>query len=108
MFNAWDFPEDEQLQKADLLLFFQKGTWDDHRANKLDAYLERGGGAVYMHWAVNGDDRVREFSTRIGLASQGGKIRYRHGPLTLNLHNTDHPILRNLQDLNCMTKATGC
>ncbi len=97
--NAWDFPDDEQLQQADLLLFFQKGTWDDHRAHKLDAYLERGGGAVYMHWAVNGDARVADFSTRIGLASQGGKIRYRHGPLTLNLHNTDHPILRNLQDL---------
>ena len=97
--TAWEFPSQEQMDASDLLIFFQKGTWNDDRAKKLDAYLARGGGAVYIHWAVNGDERVADFSTRIGLASKGGSIRYRHGPLTLDMHNTDHPIVRNVDQL---------
>ncbi len=77
---AWEFPSDDQIQSADVLIFFQKGTWNDERAKQIDAYLARGGGAVYIHWAVNGDQRVADFSQRIGLASKGGSIRYRHGP----------------------------
>jgi putative heme-binding domain-containing protein len=96
---AWDFPSEEQLATADTLIFFQKGTWNDNRAMKLDAFQARGGGSVYIHWAVNGDDRVVDFSKRIGLASKGGSIGYRHGPLTLEMHNTDHPILRNIDQL---------
>jgi type 1 glutamine amidotransferase len=96
---AWDFPTDQQLDEADVVIFFQKGDWDDHRQEKIDAYLRRGGGAVYIHWAVNGNDRAADFSQRIGLASRGGSIRYRHGPLTLNIHNTDHPIVRNFDGL---------
>jgi len=97
--SAWDFPNEDQLAEADVLVFFQKGAWNDDRAKKLDAYLARGGGAVYIHWAVNGDDRVADMSARIGLASKGGSIRYRHGPLTLDMHNTDHPIMRNIDQL---------
>ena len=96
---AWDFPNEEQMAGADVLIFFQKGAWNDDRARQLDAYQARGGGAVYIHWAVNGDDRVADFSTRIGLASKGNSIRYRHGPLTLDMHNTDHPIMRNIDRL---------
>ena len=96
---AWDFPSEEQMAASDVLIFFQKGTWNDGRAKQLDAYLARGGGAVYIHWAVNGDERVADFSTRIGLASKGGSIKYRHGPLTLDIHNTDHPIVRNVDRL---------
>ncbi len=96
---AWDFPSDEQLTTADSLVFFQKGTWNDDRAKKLDQFLARGGGASYIHWAVNGDDRVADFSQRIGMASRGGSIGFRHGPLSLDLHSTDHPILRNMEPL---------
>ncbi len=96
---AWDFPSEEQLATADSLIFFQKGAWNDDRAKKLDAFQARGGGSVYIHWAVNGDDRVADFSKRIGLASKGGSIGYRHGPLTLDMHNTDHPVLRNIDRL---------
>lgn len=97
---AWDFPSDEQMNRADVLVFFQKGAWTDARQAALDAYQSRGGGAVYIHWAVNGDDRVSDFSKRIGLASQGGNIRFRHGPLQLEMHNTDHPIMRNIDQLS--------
>jgi type 1 glutamine amidotransferase len=96
---AMDFPSDDQLAKANILVFFQKGDWNDERQQKMDAFFERAGGAVYIHWAVNGFDRVADFSKRIGLASKGGSISYRHGPLSLDVHNTDHPIMRNVEPL---------
>jgi len=96
---AWEFPNDEQLTEADVLIFFQKGSWNKARAAHIDKFLARGGGAVYIHWAVNGDERGADFSRRIGLASSAGGIGFRHGPLTLDLHNTDHPILRNFESL---------
>lgn len=97
--TANEFPTDQQLATADVILFFQKGSFSDNRPEKLDAFLQRGGGAIYIHWAVNGNDQVTEFSKRIGYASWGGKISFRHGPLTLDIHNTDHPIVRNFDQL---------
>lgn len=97
---AWEFPSDEQLADADVLLFFQKGSFNQPRPAKLDQFLKRGGGAVYIHWAVNGSDQVQPFSERIGMASWGGKIKFRHGPLTLDIHHTDHPIVRNFDQLH--------
>ncbi len=97
--TASEFPSDEQLTQADVLLFFQKGSFAEQRRTKLDAFLARGGGAVYIHWAVNGDDNVQEFAKRIGYASWGGRIAFRHGPLTLDIHNTDHPIVRNFDQI---------
>ncbi len=97
--TATEFPSDEQLQSADVVIFFQKGSFEGDRPAKLDKFLQRGGGAVYIHWAVNGNDQALEFSQRIGLASWGGRISFRHGPLTLDMHNTDHPILRNFHQI---------
>lgn len=97
--TAWDFPDEDQLHGADVLVFFQKGAWNDEREKSMDRFFARGGGAVYLHWAVNGDERATGFAERIGLASRAGNIRYRHGPLSLVLHNNTHPILRNLSDL---------
>lgn len=93
---AWEFPSDSQLADTDVLLFFQKGSFPKPRPEKLDKFLKEGGGAVYLHWAVNGSDQVKAFSERIGMASWGGKIKFRHGPLTLDIHNTNHPIVRNM------------
>ncbi|MFN9721293.1 MAG: ThuA domain-containing protein, partial [Planctomycetota bacterium] len=49
--------------------------------------------------AVIGNDQVKNFAKRIGLASWGGRIAFRHGPLTLDIQNTDHPIVRNFDRL---------
>lgn len=97
--TAREFPSDEQLAAADVVIFFQKGSFDRERETKLDAFLKAGGGAVYIHWAVNGNDRSADFARRIGLASHGGNIRYRHGPLSLQIHHQEHPIVRNFQSL---------
>ncbi len=96
---AREFPDEQQLKNADLLIFFQKGSFSFKREVELDQFLKRGGGAVFIHWAVNGNDRVEAFAQRIGLASWGGRISYRHGPLTLDVVNRQHPIMRNVERL---------
>jgi len=103
--TAWEFPSAEQIGRADVLVFVQKGAWDLERAQAMDAFFERGGGALYLHWAVNGDERSPDFAKRIGLASRGGAIRFRHGPLTLRIDKPTHPILRNLDRLELLDES---
>ncbi len=98
--SARDFPSDEQLNNADVLIFFQKGSFNASRGASLDRFLKRGGGMVLVHWAVNGDDRAADFARRIGLASKAGGISYRHGPLRLDVDKPDHPIMRNISRLD--------
>lgn len=98
--SAREFPSDEDLATADAIVFFQRGSFADRRPAAMDAFLERGGGAVYVHWAVDGRDQAAEFSKRIGLAALGGSIGFRHGPLDLTMHHGEHPILRNLESLS--------
>lgn len=102
---AWEFPSPDQMDGADVLVFFQKGSWNTQRAKAMDAYFARGGGAIYLHWAINGSDRVEDFSRRIGLASWGGKIKYRHGPLELKVASPEHPIMRNVPTLDLLDES---
>jgi hypothetical protein len=104
--TAWEWPAKEEFQKADVMVFYQHGDWNPQRAVDVDAFLERGGGLVYVHWAVDGRDHAPEFAKRIGLASRGGKIKYRHGPLDLSFNkDTKHPIARNLDKLHLVDES---
>lgn len=104
--TAWEWPTDDQWKAADVAVFFQHGDWDAKRAAATDVFLERGGGLVYIHWAVDGRNNVAEFAKRIGLASKGGTIKYRHGPLDLAFPNGDkHPILRNYKTLQLVDES---
>jgi putative heme-binding domain-containing protein len=102
---AWEFPSEDQLSQADVLVFFQKGSWDETRARAIDTFFARGGGAIYLHWAVNGSEQVSDFSKRIGMASWGGKIKYRHGPLELQITDQEHPIMRNVPTLDLLDES---
>src|SRR4029079_12061851 len=69
------------------------------RAADIDAYLQRGGGLVYIHWAVDGQKGGREFAKRIGLAGLG-LVGFRHGEETLVFNRAaNHPIARNFDKL---------
>jgi putative heme-binding domain-containing protein len=93
--TAWEWPTKEQFQKADVMVFFQRGNWDAKRAADVDAFLERGGGLVYLHWAVDGQKDSPGFAKRIGL-TWGAGSKFRHGALELNFNKeAKHPVARN-------------
>jgi putative heme-binding domain-containing protein len=99
--TADEWPTPAQLRAADVLVFYQQGTWTPDRAADLDAFLARGGGAVYVHYAVDGGPDAAGFARRIGLAWQGGRSKFRHGPLDLRFAaGAGHPIGRNLAKLH--------
>src|SRR5262249_1713029 len=64
--------------------------WNTATARDLDAFLQRGGGAVFLHYAVDGQKNPDELAQRIGLAWRGGASKFRHGPLELKFHS--HPL----------------
>jgi type 1 glutamine amidotransferase len=98
--TGWEWPDREEFRKADVIVFYQHGDWTPERAADIDAFLDRGGGLVYIHWAVDGRADAPGFARRIGLASRGGKIKYRHGPLDLAFATANrHPIARNFDRL---------
>jgi putative heme-binding domain-containing protein len=93
------WPSREQLDNAHVIVFFSANPgWNADRAADLDAFLGRGGGLVYLHFAVNGGKAVESLADRIGLAAHGG-IKYRHGPLTLRFPDAEHPITRGFGKL---------
>lgn len=102
--TAWEWPNAEQLKSADVLVFFQRGRFDADRARGLDALLARGGGAVFIHWAVEGLPDAKGFAERIGL-SGGGPIGFRHGPLDLDLTAAKHPITRNFDRVHFVDES---
>jgi hypothetical protein len=104
--TAWEWPHKEAFHKADVMVFYQHGDWTPQRAADVDAFLERGGGRVYIHWAVDGRDDPPGFAKRIGLASRGGKVKYRHGPLDLAFNKeAKHPVTRNFNHLQLVDES---
>jgi hypothetical protein len=97
--TAWEWPAKQEFEKADVLVFYQHGDWDARRAADIDAFLARGGGVIYIHWAIDGRRLGREFAERIGLAGLGA-VGFRHGELTLHFNQqVKHPVTRNFDAL---------
>ncbi|MBA4149228.1 MAG: ThuA domain-containing protein [Verrucomicrobia bacterium] len=89
--TADKWPSAEQMNKADVIVFYSNNPdWSPGRATELDAYLNRGGGVVYIHFAVDGHKHCDELAQRIGLAWRGGASAFRHGALDLKFES--HPI----------------
>ncbi len=94
--RATNFPSREQLGAADVAIFYSRNPgWNPAAAARLDEFTERGGGLVYLHWAVEGYKDVLLLAERIGLATQGGvTTQFRHGAVRLDFVTREHPITR--------------
>lgn len=98
--TAMEWPLSEQIRAADTIVFYQKGSWTADRAREMDGHLAKGGGLVYIHWAVEGGPEAPAFAQRIGLAGHAALTRFRHGPLELGFETGgNHPIARNFNQL---------
>jgi len=95
--TAMDWPSEAQWNAAHTVVFYQRGQWSEARAEAIDRHLARGGGLVYIHWAVEAGSGADALAERIGLASDAKQTAYRHGPLTVDFSKgKDHPITRGL------------
>ncbi|MBM3877968.1 MAG: c-type cytochrome, partial [Verrucomicrobia bacterium] len=91
--TADKWPSAGQFAKADVICFFNNNpAWNEDRGKELDAFLARGGGAAYFHWAVEARTNALAFARRIGLASDSSKLKYRHGPIDFVIHG--HPLAK--------------
>jgi len=100
--NVWPTPD--QFRTADVIVFYSSNPgWNLERAPQLDAFLERGGGLAYLHWAVEGQKHVEALAQRIGLAWRDGSSKFRHGPLDLQLH--PHPLAAGFARLNLIDES---
>jgi putative heme-binding domain-containing protein len=103
--QVMNWPSAEQFRTADVIVFYQRGDWDKRRAADVDAFLERGGGLVYIHFAVDGQKDAPGFARRIGLA-WGAGARFRHGPLDVAFEQgSKHPVLRNFDKLKLVDES---
>jgi putative heme-binding domain-containing protein len=103
---AVGWPAARQLETADVIVFYSNNPgWDGAKARELDQFLARGGGAVLIHYAVDGHQNVRELADRIGMAWQGGKSAFRHGPLEIDFSRTKHPIARGFSKLQLLDES---
>lgn len=104
--GAWEWPTTNDFSTADVLVFYQKGDWTPQRARDIDAFLDRGGGLVYIHYAVDGGKDAPGFAKRIGLAWQGGGSKFRHGPLDVGFEAGEgHPVARNFSQVHFVDES---
>lgn len=95
--TAMEWPSATQFDKADTIVLYQKGSWNEERAAAIDTHLAKGLGLVLIHWAIEGGNEAAAFSRRIGLASDSRGTKYRHGWLEVDFTSGEsHPIARNL------------
>lgn len=96
--TADPWPSEDDLKSADAIVFYQQGAWTPERTGGIDRFLRRGGGLVYIHYAVDGGSDPEGFAKRIGLAWQGFRSKFRHGPLDVEfVPGSKHPIARNFE-----------
>ena len=102
--TAMVWPSAEQWQSADVVAFFSNNPgWNANRAPELDAFLARGKGLAYFHWAVDGHDAADLFADRIGLAAVQSMTKYRHGAVDFTL--AKHPLTTGLPPLHLVDET---
>lgn len=98
------FPSDTQLAAADVaVLYSANAGWSPEVAPRLDAFQQRGGGLVYLHWAVGAQGHPEPLAERIGFAAQ--IIAFRHGPTELTFTDPAHSITRGFTQLSLLDET---
>ncbi|MEW6158321.1 MAG: ThuA domain-containing protein, partial [Verrucomicrobiota bacterium] len=78
------WPTWDQWTQADAVVFyFWNHDWSPQKLQMLDSFLARGGGVIVLHSATIMDRDAEQLAGRIGLSWQGGRCKFRHGPLDL-------------------------
>lgn len=93
------FPPTEKLDAADVVVFYGRNAgWNLRAAKALDVFQKRGGGLVYLHWAMEGGTEAKALAGRIGLATSSSA--FRHGEVDLVFTDPQHPVTRGFESLH--------
>jgi type 1 glutamine amidotransferase len=97
--TATNWPDGGQWSETDLVVcYFWNHDWSEARYRDLDAFLARGGGAVFLHAAMIADRDPESLAGRLGLSAEPKRTRYRHGPLELRaVAPPEHPLTRGFR-----------
>jgi type 1 glutamine amidotransferase len=102
--NGW--PTTEQFANFDVIVFYSNNPeWNPQRKPALDDYVHRGGGVVFIHWAIEGRDDAELLADSIGLASNTKTTKYRHAPLQLTFPKPLHPITRGFGPMQMLDES---
>lgn len=92
------WPSQEQFNEADVILFYWNyPEFNEENGKQLDAFLQKGGGLVYLHYAVDATENPEALANRIGLAWKGGGSKFRHGQVELDFKDNQHPITKGFE-----------
>jgi len=98
--TSMGFPSRAQLGACDVAVFYNaNNAWDAEKATAIDEFHKRGGGAVYLHYAVDGGKDPAGVAERMGLAFTFGS-KFRHGEFDLVFTQPNHPITRGFPALH--------
>ena len=102
--DVWPTPE--QWAGAHVAVFYSANpAWSEEKAKDLDAFLSRGGGLVFVHFAINGQNAVNALAARTGLAWRNGGSAFRHGPVELTIKDAAHPITRGFDKVRFVDES---
>lgn len=99
--GALEFPTEEQLARADVLVTYaaEGASIHDGERARLEHFLARGGGIVVVHDAVCGDD-PQWFKTVVGGAWEHGRSRWYEGEMGLYFADREHPITAGVSNFD--------
>jgi putative heme-binding domain-containing protein len=100
--TANDWPSPDELAQADVMVWYSANArWSAEKTRDLDAFFDRGGGLVVIHYALNGTRAPEELAHRIGLAWVDGRSKFRHGPLDVEMSRAvRHPITLGFESVH--------
>jgi putative heme-binding domain-containing protein len=106
MSTVTGWPSPAHFEKADVIVFYSNNpSFTAERARELDSFLKRGGGLIYLHYAVDGHRDSDALAARIGLAWKGGASKFRHGQLDLDFTGSKHPLARGFGKLTLIDES---
>ena len=95
--GSLDFPDEDRLSKADVLIFYCQNSIQNNRQKKLlDRFMNRGGDLVFLHSAVVSND-PSWLKNRIGGAWDDSKYST-DKQQGMYFTSTSHPIIKGVGD----------
>ena len=92
--TAEQWPSAEQWKTADVVIAFCYLAWTPERIAEVGRYLERGGGLVVIHSATW--TKPQPSADVAAVLGVGGFQRWRHGAISLETTQPEHPICLGL------------